>query len=370
MATNVFVLMPFGNNDEYQGGNLESNYVFDEIITPGVRLALGEKCEIVREVDKNLPGSITDSIVRNIVTSDVVIVDITGWNPNVFFELGIRYALRNKTTVVLAQEGTDPPFDIRGYRLVQYERFAPQAGRNKIAEFIKTGMSDEVVSDSIVFDTFRNLSVQIPGRVESHGQDLKQSRIIMSWDEYMARIAAITQWLRPAVVEGKYVPHAVLGISNGGLIVADLIGKAVFAGMNTPILALWAQRFTRNDDYFENAYNQGVVGVLKSHGTGGIPADLLLLDDHFGSGNTSRQAIDYLKKELGPATQIVFIPLVSRRIEYIRGMEEFFPYRQLKNGECPFRVTEEEFVRSLDTQAHYFPYLHKQVSEGLEHIAQ
>ena len=28
----VFVLMPFGSNDEYQGGDIESNFVYEEII--------------------------------------------------------------------------------------------------------------------------------------------------------------------------------------------------------------------------------------------------------------------------------------------------------------------------------------------------
>ena len=56
----TFVIMPSGNNDEYQGGNEESEYVYSEIIYPAVKLALaGESrdttsdCQITREVDRN-----------------------------------------------------------------------------------------------------------------------------------------------------------------------------------------------------------------------------------------------------------------------------------------------------------------------------
>jgi hypothetical protein len=93
----VFVVMPFGNKEEYQGGNEEAEFVFSEIIKPGVEQAFeGAKTQLIisREVDKAESGSITTSIVHSLVKSDVVVVDVTGHNANVFLELGIRYALR------------------------------------------------------------------------------------------------------------------------------------------------------------------------------------------------------------------------------------------------------------------------------------
>lgn len=79
--------------------------------------------------------------------------------------------------------------------------------------------------------------------LESLGEELQAKRHM---DDYMQRIANVVHWLAPPVNEGRYVPHAMLGISNGGLIVADLIGKAVFAEKNTPVLGLWAQRYAKN----------------------------------------------------------------------------------------------------------------------------
>src|SRR5262245_54305381 len=101
----TFVMMPFGSNKEYDDDPIESDFIYKEIIEPGVMdamtqlntdsLSLDEWIDfnvsslIRREVDKNQSGSITKSIVQSIARADVVIVDITGKNPNVFLELGI-----------------------------------------------------------------------------------------------------------------------------------------------------------------------------------------------------------------------------------------------------------------------------------------
>jgi hypothetical protein len=49
------------------------------------------------------------------------VADITGANPNVFYELGIRHALRPRSTVILFREGTVLPFDIVLVRGISYK---------------------------------------------------------------------------------------------------------------------------------------------------------------------------------------------------------------------------------------------------------
>lgn len=43
------------------------------------------------------PGSISRDIMEGILDADVIIADLTGRNPNVFYELGIAHATGNKT---------------------------------------------------------------------------------------------------------------------------------------------------------------------------------------------------------------------------------------------------------------------------------
>lgn len=364
----TFVLMPFGNNDEYQGGNDESNYIYTEIIVPAVKLAIGDgndEPEIIREVDRNIGGSINSAIVKGLLNSDVVIVDVTGRNPNVFLELGIRYALRNKITIVIAQKGTAIPFDIKGYRHIEYSKFKPGDARHKIAQFIREGFEDGMQSDSVVFDVFPTMSVSISGIVESRGLELLKSREIMKWDEYVERIRWICKLLKNPVKEGHFAPDALIGISNGGLIVADLVGRELFH--RTPVLSLWATRYIRAT-FFDNSYNHAVIGALKesvekSHKND--PATILLVDDHLGTGNTVHQATDYLKEKLGDQISILFIPTVSRRLEYIDVVEEFLPYQYHSlSGMKIFSITKDEFISQLNTKASYLPYFDKEIITG------
>lgn len=171
----TFVLMPHGSNHEYKGGVTEANQIFHEIIEPAVEEVLPEHSgEIEREVDRNTSGLIINRIVENIVRADVVIVDITGRNPNVFLELGIRYALRKKTTILIKQnrtkgkKGTKVPFDISGYRYVEYDLSNCDVAIRKIAKFIREGLKADARSDSIVFDVFNNMAVTIPGIIDDH----------------------------------------------------------------------------------------------------------------------------------------------------------------------------------------------------------
>ncbi len=369
----TYVIMPFGNNNEYLGGNEESEYIYKEIIKPAVKLAMcDENAEpnIMREVDRNQPGSITTTIVKDLLNSDVVIVDVTGRNPNVFWELGVRYALRNKITIVIAQEGTAIPFNIKGYRYIEYSRFIPNEARLKIAQFIRESSKEEMQSDSIVFEVFPAMSVIIPGVAESHGHQSLKTKGTMRWDEYIGRVKWVCQLLEDSVVNGRFTPDALIGISNGGLIVADLVGRELFRG--TPILSLWANRFfgtTQSPSrFFDNPYNDATIGALKQsveQAHGSAPATILLIDDHLGTGDTAQQAIGYLKNQLGNETSILFIPLVSRRLyqfEYLSEIEEFLPYKyQLRRGKEI--LTKEEFVSQANTEALYFPYFHKDISK-------
>lgn len=76
-------------------------------------------CWRVDEVAR--PGSITRDIVEGIIDAEVVIADLTGQNPNVFYELGIAHSVGNKT-IMTAQAIADVPFDIRSYRVLIYQQ--------------------------------------------------------------------------------------------------------------------------------------------------------------------------------------------------------------------------------------------------------
>ncbi len=334
----AFIMMPSGNHEEYKGGRVESDFIYQDIICPALRRVLGDDVEIIREIDNRSPGAITRELIRHLAEADICVVDVTGLNPNVFLELGIRYALRRSTTILLRQSGTELPFDIKEYRCVDYSPLytGPRKAIDDIAAMVAKALGGPR-SDSLVFTVLPNLRVELPGVIGGEdGEDEERSPGVMPWAEYWRRLEVVVQRLRDVVNDGRFVPQAVLGISNGGLVYADLLGRHLFT--STPVLSLWADRHNKDGNFFDNSVNAGVVAGIESRVVATKPMKrarqangqpvmkepseapssklILLVDDIIASGTTLRQAIKYLEKRL-PHWKVYFLPLFSRNEKYL-----------------------------------------------------
>lgn len=84
-------------------------------------------------------GLITSQIINLVVESPLVIADLTGGNPNVFYELAIRHAT-GKPYIQLIQAGSSIPFDIVGVRTIQvnlYDLDSVDACKGEIGKYIE-----------------------------------------------------------------------------------------------------------------------------------------------------------------------------------------------------------------------------------------
>ena len=93
------------------------NELYDAVIRP---VCAGNGVNAFRASDIYRPGVILQDIHQNLDESYVVIAEITTRNANVFYELGYSHALR-KPVILLAERGTELPFDISGYRVIFYD---------------------------------------------------------------------------------------------------------------------------------------------------------------------------------------------------------------------------------------------------------
>ena len=66
------------------------------------------------------PGIITSHVIQHIVEDPLVIADLTGRNPNVFYELALRHALK-KAVVQLIHVSEPLPFDVAATRTIQFD---------------------------------------------------------------------------------------------------------------------------------------------------------------------------------------------------------------------------------------------------------
>ena len=315
--------MPSGNHQEYRGGKQESDFVYDGIVVPALKKIFGEEVDVMREVDNRNPGAITRDLIQHIAEADICIVDVTGQNPNVFFELGIRYALRKSTTLLLKQRETVIPFDIANYRCVEYSPLyhGVEQAISDIVETIRVVLSrGSAAADSLVFEVFPKLLVSIPGVFEERGA-FASGWQQMDWSEYWERFSSIANLLRDLFTNGRYVPSAVVGITNGGLIYADLLVREVFTGI--PPVSLWADRQNRDGAFFDNAINGAIISGLKAASNGKEKLEVLLVDDIVASGNTLRQALGYLNDKL-PNAHISFLPLFSRNETTFEQLKDVF----------------------------------------------
>jgi len=105
-----FVLMPFGDS-------------FDELYQEVLKECLVENNFTVIRADE-LYGSkpIMEDILNRIESSEIIIADLTGRNPNVFYELGITHSRKkNDNVIIITQSLDDVPFDLRPYRTIPYK---------------------------------------------------------------------------------------------------------------------------------------------------------------------------------------------------------------------------------------------------------
>lgn len=63
--------------------------------------------------------NILKDIVQAIYDSDIIIANLTGLNPNVFYELGIAHTL-NKKVIIITEDISTLPFDLKSYRAKEY----------------------------------------------------------------------------------------------------------------------------------------------------------------------------------------------------------------------------------------------------------
>lgn len=129
-----FLISPIG--DEGSDKRDRSNKVMEHIIEETVS---EYNYSVTRADELEKVGSITNQVIQETINSDLVIADLTGHNPNVFYELAVRHAT-GKPYIQIIKSNESIPFDVSDFRTVRYGFDIKEAekAKNKISGLLNT----------------------------------------------------------------------------------------------------------------------------------------------------------------------------------------------------------------------------------------
>jgi len=160
---NAFIVRPFGEKTvTIKEKNVAINFdtVERELIQPALAAA-GISGSTTAEI--LAAGNIRHDMFQLLLTADLVIADVSIHNANVFYELGVRHALRDKRTILIRCSADEVPFDLKTDRYCSYEREAPAASLDRLTRTIQATIDSED-RDSPVFQLIPELEAQEPSR--------------------------------------------------------------------------------------------------------------------------------------------------------------------------------------------------------------
>lgn len=103
----AFVLMPFDG-------------AFDDVYKLGIKETASQLDISAERVDEQIfQEGILERIYRQIDVADLVIADMSGQNPNVFYEVGYAHA-KGKLCILMTKNADDIPFDLKHHRHIVY----------------------------------------------------------------------------------------------------------------------------------------------------------------------------------------------------------------------------------------------------------
>jgi hypothetical protein len=155
VATRAFIVRPFGLKD-----GIDFDEVEKQLIAPALA-ALEIEGRTTGEIARQ--GNIREDMFRLLVLSDVVIADVSIYNANAFYELGIRHGLRDQHTLLIRAEGSNDkyPFDLQTDRYFTYNAAEPGKRSAEFLDALRSTLAS-TDKDSPVFKLLPRLKPHDP----------------------------------------------------------------------------------------------------------------------------------------------------------------------------------------------------------------
>lgn len=174
-----FIVGPIG--DENSPVRLLADWMLHGVIKPV--LEAEEFGYLVKRADHEAePGSIASAVINELTSADLVVADLTGFNPNAFYELGIRHTLRLPVVHMIA-ESVKLPFDNADQRTI----FVDFADFHK-TEKAKISLANAVRAINADGYELTNPVIQAVGLKELRASSDPKDRVIASLEERLTNL--------------------------------------------------------------------------------------------------------------------------------------------------------------------------------------
>lgn len=222
MSKKAFVIMSF--DPKYDD-------VFDRSIKPAFE-SCGYECD---RADKSLgTENIPHRVVKNIIDADIVLADLSGNSPNVFYELGVSHSVDNKTLVIISEDEIIP-FDISTFRAMKYNRTPDglQLLKFRLVEQIKGFKRENMINlvqeaGRDYFDLRRKIEYKLQQLNEEIKRAKKFSEAVEKDFPEKDNTAVIKKIVEHINEERKISPGKTIIVSICG---SGAIGKSTFSGL-------------------------------------------------------------------------------------------------------------------------------------------
>jgi hypothetical protein len=146
-----FVIMPFSATSDKHTDDYWTQH-FECFLKP-----LIEECNDLKAIrSEPLRGDILRQIITDLAVSPIVVADLTDYNPNVFWELGVRHSFKH-CTVTIAEHGTKLPFDLSAKGTLFYfpnDHIKNETFKRKCHSALQDCFNNPDAPDSPVLETF------------------------------------------------------------------------------------------------------------------------------------------------------------------------------------------------------------------------
>lgn len=132
--------MPFGRKPDSAGVLIDFDAVYCDLIASAID---GAGLQPIRADEELTGGIIHKPMFERLMLCEYAVADLTTANANVFYELGVRHAVRPWSTILLFAEGSRLPFDVAYLRAIPYKLSSD--GKPADIEAVKTGLTQRLV---------------------------------------------------------------------------------------------------------------------------------------------------------------------------------------------------------------------------------